>query len=231
MIDFANAKSIVIPEGEVSIITRGAEILWQKYATPYKTELAYLESTGTQYIDTEYVMTGDNLSFEGQMMWTKQNGAANFFFGYRSVNSASVAGDMRAFFIYGANPVGRLAIRYGKNGDNSIATINQNTKYKLSFDGAELKIDDLTCVKLSGAYNQAQYKSMWLFSCNATGYYSADITPFVGRIYSFKMLQGTALIRDFIPVLDWDDRPCMYDKVTDELFYNAGTGEFLYGTN
>ena len=30
MIDFSNVKSIVIPEGEVSMIARGEEILWQK---------------------------------------------------------------------------------------------------------------------------------------------------------------------------------------------------------
>lgn len=30
MIDFSNVKSITIPEGEVSIIARGSEILWQK---------------------------------------------------------------------------------------------------------------------------------------------------------------------------------------------------------
>jgi hypothetical protein len=37
------------------------------------------------------------------------------------------------------------------------------------------------------------------------------------------------LVADFIPVLDLNDTPCMYDKVSGELFYNKGTGEFLYG--
>ena len=37
------------------------------------------------------------------------------------------------------------------------------------------------------------------------------------------------MIRDLIPVLDWDMKPCMYDKVSGELFYNAGKGEFSYG--
>lgn len=31
------------------------------------------------------------------------------------------------------------------------------------------------------------------------------------------------------PVLDWSDHLCMYDKVSGELFYNAGTGEFVHG--
>jgi hypothetical protein len=40
--------------------------------------------------------------------------------------------------------------------------------------------------------------------------------------------ENNALIHDFIPVLDWNDVACLYDKVTDELYYNQGTGEFSY---
>ena len=52
MIDFSNVKSIVIPEGEVAMIARGAEILWQKQNEKYKVKLEYLETTGTQWFDT-----------------------------------------------------------------------------------------------------------------------------------------------------------------------------------
>lgn len=193
-------------------------------------EVAYLESTGTQYIDTGYVMTADDLSFEGRLMWTKSNGLANFFFGYRSVKSAIVTGDMRAFFIYGAEPAGRLAIRYGVNGDNSTAVITQNTTHKVTFDGSALKVDDATFATLSMAYNPTQYKTMWLFNCNTTGHYSADITPFAGRVYNFKMWQGTNLVRDFVPCYrKSDNKAGMFDLVTNEFFTNAGTDEFLYG--
>ena len=53
MIDFANLKYLEIPEGEVVEVKRGDEILWSKPSDtkPY-TELLYIESTGTQYIDT-----------------------------------------------------------------------------------------------------------------------------------------------------------------------------------
>ena len=40
---------------------------------------------------------------------------------------------------------------------------------------------------------------------------------------------GVNLTRDFIPVLDLDGVPCMYDQVTKQMFYNSGTGNFLYG--
>lgn len=51
----------------------------------------------------------------------------------------------------------------------------------------------------------------------------------VGKIYYTKIWQNNVLVRDMIPVLDWNYVPCMYDKVSDELFYNQGTGNFSYG--
>ena len=49
------------------------------------------------------------------------------------------------------------------------------------------------------------------------------------RIYSFKIYDNGTLIRDMIPAKDIGGVPCMYDKVTKQLFYNAGTGNFIAG--
>ena len=149
----------------------------------------YLASDGNQYIDTEYVMSdGKVMGFESDIMWTQSHGTANFFYGYRSVNAAEYRGDMRAFFIYGASPNGRLAIRYGVDSENSTQTaVSLNNKCKMTFDGTYLKVDGTTYVTHSQAYNPANYQSMWLFNCNCTGYYSADVSHFIGRIYRFKM--------------------------------------------
>jgi hypothetical protein len=50
------------------------------------------------------------------------------------------------------------------------------------------------------------------------------------NLHYCKLWDNGNLVRDFIPILDWDDNPCMYDKVSGELFYNKGTGDFSYGT-
>ena len=49
------------------------------------------------------------------------------------------------------------------------------------------------------------------------------------RIYRCKMYIDDLLVRDFIPCLDNNNRPCMYDTVSKKAYYNQGTGEFLYG--
>ena len=49
------------------------------------------------------------------------------------------------------------------------------------------------------------------------------------RLYRCKFWQGGTLVRDFQPVLDENGVACLYDAVTDELFYNAGSGSFVAG--
>lgn len=193
--------------------------------------LKYLQSTGTQYIDTGFKMLNDNMTFNGNIMWTQSNGNANFFYGYRSVNSAEYRGDMRAFFIYGASPAGRLAIRYGVNADNSTSVaVSLNQKYNISWDGDNLKVNGTTFASLSSAYTPANYQNIYLFWCNCTGYYSADVDKFSGRIYNWQIKQDGILVRDLYPALrKSDNKPGMYDRITKQFFVNQGTGEFNYG--
>ena len=48
------------------------------------------------------------------------------------------------------------------------------------------------------------------------------------RIYSFTISKDGNKIMNLIPALDRNGTPCMYDTVSKQTFYNAGTGEFLY---
>ena len=196
------------------------------------TRLEYLESTGTQYLDTGYTLTsGKTMTFSGDIMWTDKNSTANFFYGYRSVNSATLVGDMRAFFIYGstATPIGRVAIRYGVNADNSSSqAVYLNTKCNISWDGVNLNVDGTTVANLSSAYTECVYRSMYLFWANADGYYSADMGKYIGRIYNWKIYDDGVLVCSLIPALNPAGVPGMYDSVTGTFHTNIGTGDFVY---
>ena len=50
------------------------------------------------------------------------------------------------------------------------------------------------------------------------------------KFYSIKIYdkETQILVRDFIPVLDKEGTPCLYDKVEKKFYYNQGTGEFEY---
>jgi len=51
-----------------------------------------------------------------------------------------------------------------------------------------------------------------------------------GRIYRAKISEGDQIIRDFIPTLDPDGKPCMYEMIEGKPYYNAATDgdDFLY---
>ena len=53
----SSVNSIVIPEGAVQAVFCGDKILWQNALPLEYQRVAYLESTGTQYIDTGFLAT------------------------------------------------------------------------------------------------------------------------------------------------------------------------------
>lgn len=223
MIDFSNAKNIVIPEGEVSVIARGAEILWQKPTTKYKEELAYIEGTGAQWIDTGFIPNQDTRVLT-EHSYTKQPANRGFIYG------AGISATSRAFEMYtwGSNwnsPYGNNNIVMSMSSSFLIGgkiTIDKNkNNIIIQYADGTSQINSTTYVAFDAPRN------MWLFAINR-GNASADLRADCVRLYCCKIWDSENLVRDFIPVLDWNNRPCMYDKVTDELFYNNGTGEFLY---
>ena len=48
------------------------------------------------------------------------------------------------------------------------------------------------------------------------------------RIKRFYITRDGVYTLNLIPALDRNGTPCMYDTVSKQTFYNAGTGEFLY---
>lgn len=77
-------------------------------------------------------------------------------------------------------------------------------------------------------------QSLWLFSLNWEGSYNETYSNWGGRIYRAQITQGDALIHDYVPCLDADGRPCMYDiigggTVEENTYYNQSGGtEFAY---
>lgn len=67
--------------------------------------------------------------------------------------------------------------------------------------------------------------NLYLFGCNQRTNTRSGI-----RISSCKIYDKGVLVRDFIPVIrQVDNKVCMYDLVTEQYFFNAGTGTFTAG--
>lgn len=218
--NFANVKSLVLPEGEVAKVEANGFLLWKKQKKMYKTELAYLESTGTQYIDTNFfaddacgfeikqqkaTVDGDLISIgtcgTGDSRWCCNITRSGNFLSWNTANSIKSVVDT----------------------NDHVYSMNYLNDRKRCMDGVEYTPISTTLSANASMYPVALFGVTWRSATASAG------SRWRGKIYYARITQGENVVRDFIPVLDWDDRPCMYDKVTGELFYNQGTGEFAYG--
>ena len=72
--------------------------------------------------------------------------------------------------------------------------------------------------------------TLYIFSLNAAGSEYGTATRCKAKLYRFRIFESGVLVHEFIP---WQENgvACLKDTVTSEIKYNAGTGDFVYGTD
>ena len=175
----------------------------------YAKELLYIESSGTQYINTGVVPTANTRFVVGFRMASPS-----------TANEAVVSAVQFSFRYYGANSCFR---------SNSSNQVDFSTAIDASaYHTAEKSATGCTIDGTYSVTNTAGSTSypLFAFAHNASGTASNFAKV---KIYSLKIYENNVLVRDYIPVLDHAGVACLYDKVTKELYYNAGSGAFSYG--
>lgn len=180
------------------------------------TRIAYLESTGTQCIDTNYV-PNNTTRIEMVFEFTKTHTEHGWIFGARNgylVDDFSVAWHTGANEFYNAFGTD---LQYMKS-------CQANIIYKLVKNRNITTINGVSATSPDSIFNSGY--SMFLFALhNVEGAFK----PAFLKIYSAKIYDNDVLIRDYIPALDENNIACLYDKVTKTYFYNQGTGSFNAG--
>ena len=105
--------------------------------------------------------------------------------------------------------------------------LNSGVQYSVQICENHFAINSKVISADSGSYVCAY--SLILFGTNRTGKAMVNGTYCRNlRIYSFTISKDGNKIMNLIPALDRNGTPCMYDSISKQTFYNAGTGEFLY---
>ena len=200
---------------------------------PYDAEVEYLESTGTQLIDTG-VKASRGFGFSLDFMMLERGGVSDntaFFCGYGGVWNAgiSLCDDK-------SSPTG-IRVVYGANGVASSGQYAVNVRYR-----AVVSADPYTFSLSGGTPFSASFTpgSSYAGDYSFTvfhGPYSLEFTvlnPKRMRCYAFSLTDAEGvLVRDMIPVRFTNElgipEGAMYDKVTGRLFRNSGTGFFVVG--
>ena len=174
--------------------------------------LDYIESTGTQMIDTGITA---NIGKGGTWTVTAQSTVTNKL---RMLLANGGTGPQ----FFGYNSRGKWGF-----GESIYFDINADTKItaKVVFEETQVTavIGDETLVR-TGSHNIKPF-ILGGYIISATNNYN-----FVGRIFgcSYEDIDGNLLL-DLRPCIDPNGTVCMYDMVTRKYFYNAGTGEFIAG--
>ena len=180
------------------------------------TQLEYIQSSGTQYINTQVIATAElGLEMSGNIGPYSENLA---FFGVRSQVSsrdpyanillALAAGTIRSDY-YGST----ASVDGSIQGDFTI-TRNQN---QTTVNGFSLTNDTS-----SASSNRALY----LFAVNTNG--SATL-PASMQLSMCRIYTGGSLIRDYVPCRNPNNVVGLYDLVEGEFYENAGSGAFSAG--
>lgn len=246
---------LVSPDGTVSVnanndgtasITRpvsggGTETRGLAIAPPYDAQIEYLESTGTQYIDTgivpypvdtEIEVSVSNLSGSSNNLFYS---TASFAVGLADENSGYPSADIMASKSY-------CHFRFGESSDTSLKVALNGTTgrhiFRLNGSKKEAYVDavknDLTSTKTIASWSTNSYTA-YIFATRSTKNGSAtNISKSGVRLHECRIYQSGAIVRDFIPVRVGSGANAvgyLYDRVSGNLFGNAGTGNFTLGAD
>ena len=179
------------------------------------TALKYIQSSGTQYIDTGRKLTQDSdITIDFMIVGTKNRNAG--IFGSRE----SASKNNLALFQDGGS--GYFAGDFSEYRQHrfTMTLISERTKIRMNKTG--VLVNGVLNTSWSGIANFETPTNGLIFDVgnnNWTG------NKAVMQLYSYT--DGNT--QKLVPCLDTEGVPCMYDLVSQKPFYNAGTGSFTWG--
>lgn len=214
-----NNKVVDIDDVQLQELSKDTEWIFQfvlgsKLPSGY-TELEYIQSSGTQYIDTGFKPNQDTRvvtkfdMLQTDTAWRKLWGSA----------SGSYDLDF-ALWNFGTT---KLQSYYGTKTNNSVPITGMSldvdaNKNIWKYSGETITFDknNFTC-----AY------SMYIFDVNKDN--DPNYLPGMMKLYLFKIYDNDVLVRDFIPCKNSSGTIGLYDSVNNQFYQNAGTGTFIAG--
>lgn len=190
---------------------------------PYSAEVEYLESTGTQWIDTGITCRSyDGITATFQANGLQAGSNAYFFFGQGQTYSAynlelftATASTKISFCLQGNTDITLdYTQKFNIDVRNKIATFTDELGQTIGTANRS-RFSDYTC-----RYTMAVFATHRL-NVLRKGHV---------RCFKFQIIQDSVIVLDLIPVRV-RRVGYMYDKVSGRLFGNAGTGSFILGND
>lgn len=175
--------------------------------------VGWIQSTGTQYIDTEFKPNQDTRVVIDIEVTVKET---SFLYGARNSSSSG------AFALAQLTGTSLRSDYNSKDTQIAISTVQRLTVDK----NKNITVVNGTTSTIDAQTFECPY-NLTLLTVNTAG--TIHSTKTKAKLYSCQIYDNGTLVRDFRPCYDPDGVACLYDEVTETYFYNAGTGEFIAG--
>lgn len=191
---------------------------------PYYCEVEYISFDGASYIDTG-IYSSSELKVEIYFRGSRTN--VN-----RAVFGGREATGTRSYVIWhnltSSSYAYYMRFDYSSGQKQSTSTWQDDEWIKVVKDKEDNYMNDVA----QPSNNTASFLSSTttvVLGAVKTGTTSFSYNYFLGDVSHCKVWDNGTLVRDYIPVIDWNGIICWYDKVNDQFYYNEGTGDFTAG--
>lgn len=191
-------------------------------------EVEYIESTGTQYIDTELSPTNNfKIEAEVEMPEVTAQSDYNLFGSYKQ-------GTYSCYVVGGYNS--KYHTEYGSTEAHFFSNTSFVGKTKITYDNGNITLADSVnseSADLSAHPHVSSDVSFFVFA----GHNTSIPSPYIQgkssfKLFSFAMWIDGLIARWFIPCYHKDSGAIgLYDTVNMRFYQNAGTGTFLKGND
>ena len=181
------------------------------------TELTYIQSSGTQYINTGFAPKATTRTVMKANVTDVSGWSA--FFGARDSTSQSAS---RAYLAAASS-----STQYRSDYFGSALSINVNTTVKMTTVDKNKNVctfNDDTITNTSSVASASA--NMFLLALNNAGFANYFLKA---KLYSCDIYDNDVLIRSFVPCKNPSGVVGMYDMVNNVFYQNAGTGTFTAG--
>lgn len=220
-------KRVIVNGVEALKMMYDGKLVWERSELPADYQRCdYIESNGTQWIDTQFHPNPGNTRIEFEftefvahertrgLMGTRKNPNYNDEASFNLFQCVNSTKEFRLDMIKGYSYAPKLLKRTKcvMDGVNRIIQFNDET-----ISGKNFNLN----------YGLRTENSFKIFNFDTDGSFNFEGAKI--RIHNFCMFDDGISVVDLIPCIDNSGVACMFDLVSKQPFYNQGTGEFLYG--
>lgn len=198
----------------------GTQVALTKSLPTGYTQLEYIATTGTQYIDTGFKPNPSTVKYETTVSFDSTTDTRGVF-GARVSGPSNQAVNV---FCLG----GKLRLDWADSASNTYVNAVVGKIYDFSCYQNKVIVNGTTYSGTTAKSTTALTTNFYIGNFSGTG---STYGGMVGKIYSGRLYDNGTLIRNYIPAKRTSDSVIgMYDTVGGKFYTNAGTGTFTAGS-